>query len=136
MNTKPLISPITAPPVFLIGVLASHILNAALMLCKPFKRVLKNDSKAQGSCELIEILKVCFKSKATPAMVTQSQLAFAFGIIFVAVLAVKKTMYQLINIPSGINPCTLNKTFALCLRMILQDFIMHYSSTLSASATM
>jgi hypothetical protein len=53
MNTKPLISPTTAPPVFLIGVLASHILNAALMLCKPFKRVLKNDSKAQGSCELI-----------------------------------------------------------------------------------
>ncbi|VVM24858.1 hypothetical protein BSPWISOXPB_4008 [uncultured Gammaproteobacteria bacterium] len=74
MNTKPLISPITAPPVFLIGVLASHILNAALMLCKPFKRVLKNDSKAQGSCELIEILKVCFKSKATPAMVTNTSI--------------------------------------------------------------
>ena len=63
----------------------------------------------------------------------QSQLAFAFGIIFVAVLAVKKTMYQLINIPSGINPCTLNKTFALLTLFTLNLFVSwHYTNSLNS----
>ena len=43
----------------------------------------------------------------------QSHMAIAFGIVFVGVLLIKKSLYKLTNISSQIsNPCALNKLFA------------------------
>ncbi|ALE52355.1 hypothetical protein SP60_03425 [Candidatus Thioglobus autotrophicus] len=43
----------------------------------------------------------------------QSHMAIAFGILFVGVLLIKKSLYKLTNISSQIsNPCALNKLFA------------------------
>lgn len=43
----------------------------------------------------------------------QSHMAIAFGIVFIGVLLIKKSLYKLTNISSQIsNPCALNKIFA------------------------
>ncbi len=68
----------------------------------------------------------------------QSQLAVAFGIIFVAVLAIKIGMYKLIAISSeGKSPCTLNKLFALSVLLTLNLFASwHCTSSFTNSEVM
>ena len=63
----------------------------------------------------------------------QSQLAVAFGIIFIAILAIKKGMYKLIAISSEAKkPCMLNKLFALSVLLVLNLFVSwHYTSSLA-----
>lgn len=54
----------------------------------------------------------------------QSQLAIAFGIIFVTVLMIKRLLYKLINVSSEIkNPCAFNKFFALLVLLTVNLFV-------------
>ncbi|MDC9714668.1 MAG: CvpA family protein [Gammaproteobacteria bacterium] len=54
----------------------------------------------------------------------QSHLAIAFGAIFIGVIAIKRTLYKLIDVSSNINnPCVLNRFFAISILLIITALI-------------
>jgi uncharacterized membrane protein required for colicin V production len=64
----------------------------------------------------------------------KSHLAIAFGVIFIGVLLIKRALYKLTEVSSGIsNPCALNRIFALLVFFILTAVLSWYYLDLIAN---